>query len=115
MDPVVFMVKVPVSIIFGEFIVLIMMQTAPVQTTAQPSEGLVLIGVAVLLSFPMYALYGFAGQALFGGLTAGAPAYRLDLWVASAMLAVTFPVFVLYADFFGYWPLAGKTSAQDSR
>ena len=115
MDPVVFMVRVPVAIIFGEFIMLIMLQTAPVQTTAQPLKGLVLLGLAVLLSFLMYALYGFVGRVLIGGLTAGAPAYQLELWLASAMLAVTFPLFVLYADFFGYWPLTGRAPAQDGR
>lgn len=115
MDPVVFMVKVPVSIIFGEFIMLIMLQTSPVQTVTQPLKGLVLVGFAVLLSVLTYALYSFVGRVLFGGLTAGAPAYRLDLWLASAMLAVTFPMFVLYAQFFGYWPLASNESAQDSR
>jgi hypothetical protein len=102
MDPVVYMVRVPVSIIFGEFIVLVMMRTAPVQNTAQPLKGIILIGIAVLLSFVMYALYSWASQILVGDLPVGPPGYQLDLWLASAMLAVTFPIFVLYADLFGY-------------
>jgi hypothetical protein len=108
MDPVVYMVKVPVSMVFGEFIVLVMLQMSPVQNLAQPFKGLVLIGIALLLSIAMYAFYSAASEVLVGGLPAGAPGYQLDLWMASAMLAVTFPMFVLYAEFFNYWPFGGR-------
>jgi hypothetical protein len=108
MDPVVYMVKVPVSMVFGEFIVLVMLQTSPVQNLAQPLKGLVLLGLALLLSLVMYPFYSAASQLLVGSLTSGAPEYQLDLWLASAMLAVTFPMFVLYAEFLNYWPFGGQ-------
>lgn len=68
-----------------------------------------------MILVPEYALCGFAGQVLFDRLAADAPTYRLDLWVASVMLAVIFQVFVVHAEFFGYWPLTGRAPAQDSR
>jgi hypothetical protein len=113
MDPVVYMVRVPVSVVFGEFIVLVMLQTAPVQLVGQPTKGLVLIGLALLLGIGMYALYSFAAELLIGEMSAGAPQYQLDLWLASAMLAVTFPLFVTYAEFFGYWPFRGEAQESD--
>lgn len=33
-------------------------------------------------------------------------AYDLELWVSSAMLAITFPIMVAFAGFFDFWPLA---------
>ena len=113
MDPVVYMVKVPVSVIFGEFIVLIMMQTAPVQSLTQPVKGLILTGLAVVLSLLMYAFYGWASSLLVGHLTAGGPEYELDLWLASAMLAVTFPMFVIYGGFLNFWPFAAELLGED--
>lgn len=113
MDPVVYMVRVPVSVVFGEFIVLVMLQGAPVQTVGQPTKGLVLIGLALILSLGMYALYSFATGFLIGEMSGGAPQYQLDLWLASAMLAVTFPLFVTYAEFFSYWPFRSEAQEAD--
>ncbi|MCZ6502538.1 MAG: hypothetical protein O6945_08480 [Gammaproteobacteria bacterium] len=105
MDPVVYMVRVPVSIVFGQFIMLTMLKTAPFQTLVQPLKGSVLLILSAILSVVMYEFYWWASGLILGSLPAGAPGYELDLWLASAMLAVTFPVFVTYAEFLGYWPL----------
>ena len=40
-----------------------------------------------------------------GPLAAGPPAYDLEVWLANALLSVTFPFLIYYAVFFGYWPL----------
>jgi hypothetical protein len=54
----------------------------------------------------MYWLYLAAAPLLTGrALASGAPAYELELWLASAMLAVTFPLIVLATDFLAFWPL----------
>jgi hypothetical protein len=63
----------------------------------------VLILVAVVLSLASFALYKFACQKAFG-LPSGPPSYDRELWLASAMLAVTFPMMVAYANFFQFWP-----------
>lgn len=39
------------------------------------------------------------------GFKAGAPGYYLELWLASAMLGMTFPVIVAYTAGFDFWPL----------
>lgn len=103
MDMVVFLVRVIISLIFGIFILLIMMEGAQFVTIPQPVRGGVLILVAVVLSIASFALYKFACQNAFG-LPSGPPSYDRELWLASAMLAVTFPMMVAYANFFQFWP-----------
>jgi hypothetical protein len=93
-----------VSMIFGIFIVLVMFEGAPFVRLPQPMRGLVLIAIAALLAVCMNTLYRyFAIDHL--GLSGGAPQYTLELWLATSMLAITFPFMVFYASFFDYWPL----------
>ncbi len=108
MDVVDYLVRVPVSALFGEFIMLVMMQTAPFQAVRQPLKGLILLPVVAVLAVITHKLYQVVALALVGPMASGAPTYGLDLWIATAMLAVTFPLFVAYATGFGFWPLAGR-------
>jgi hypothetical protein len=103
MDMVVFMIRVVISLIFGIFILLVMTEGAQFVALPQPARGGVLIVIAVGLSMASFALYSFACQKAFG-LPSGPPTYDRELWLASAMLAVTFPMMVSYANFFQYWP-----------
>ena len=111
MDMVVFMVRVVISLIFGIFILLIMMEGAQFVTMPQPARGGVLILAAVALSMASFVLYKFACQHAFG-LTSGPPTYDRELWLASAMLAVTFPMMVAYANFFQFWPFRSQTGQE---
>lgn len=41
-----------------------------------------------------------------GTLAPGLPAYDFEIWLATALLSVTFPLLVFfYAEFFKLWPL----------
>ena len=112
-DSVVHMVRVAASMVFGQFIMLIMLQTAPVQAVAQPLKGLVLLAIAALLAILMYAFYSWMSGYLVGPLSSGAPEYQLELWLASAMLAITFPVLVFFAEFLNFWPLVPNSQETD--
>lgn len=103
MDMVVYLVRVVISLVFGIFILLIMMEGAPFISIPQPGRGVVLILIAIGLSIVSFAIYKFACQDVFG-LPSGPPSYDRELWLASAMLAVTFPMMVAYANFFQFWP-----------
>lgn len=112
MDPVIYFVNVPVCVIFGEFIMLFLMQTAPVQTVKQPAKGFVLIIVSIVLAVVMNHLYRWFCALCTGGLPGGPPGYVSELWLATALLSVTFPVLATYAGFFNFWPL---TEAKPAR
>ncbi len=113
MDPVDYMVRVPVSCLFGQLLMLHMMQTAPFQAAAQPAKGLALMAVVVVLAAPMYWLYALVALALVGPMASGAPGYVLDIWIATAMLAVTFPMFVTVGEAFRFWPLLRSAASPE--
>lgn len=125
MDPTVYLVQVPVSWIFGEFIMLNLMQTAPFQATKQPAKGILLLVCTVVLAIATFYLYAAICKMVTGGVPSGPPTYACELWIASAMLAVTFPVIVMFSGFLNYWPLteglpmvapeAGAAEAADPR
>ena len=105
MDVVVFMLRVPICMLFGIFIMLLLMQTWPVQGTKQPLRGIVLTVFAIILNMVMYELYAWFSTLGWGALPAGPPGYILELWVANALLGFTFPVIAIYTGYFNFWPL----------
>jgi hypothetical protein len=111
MDSAVYMTTVPVSGLFGIFILLVMMQTAPFQRVAQPLKGLLMLPLIVGLAAAMFALYMAIARATVGDLHRGAPSYDMELWVANAMLGITFPLFVVLGDNFAFWPLVRPAPA----
>ncbi|MBS0282101.1 MAG: hypothetical protein JSR25_13120 [Proteobacteria bacterium] len=45
----------------------------------------------------------------------GGPRYELELWVATALLAVTFPLIVVVTGYFDFWPLKRARTEADPR
>jgi len=107
-DPVEFMVRVPVSIIFGVFLVTNMMQFQLFKNYSQPIRGILLLLLTILLACVMYALYRAAIPYIIGDLQQGAPTYEVELWVATALLSITFPMINLVSGYFEFWPLMRK-------
>jgi hypothetical protein len=110
MDVFVYSLKVPICLIFGQFIMLLVMQTWPVQTVKQPVKGIVLIILNIILALVMYQLYHYfmvsiAGQ-LPGGPVPPPDTYVKELWIATALLGFTFPIIASYTGFFNFWPLS---------
>ena len=106
MDPVVFMVRFPISFIFGFFLITAMAENRLLAGMAQPAKGLLLIVVAAAAMVALYALYAYAAPLLaHGPLASGAPGYDKELWIATAMLGITFPLVIAFAAFFNFWPL----------
>lgn len=113
MDKVLFMVRICVAVNFGYFILLVIFEGVPTLKLPQPWRGLILNGAAVGLAFAMLHLYEFAALQRFE-LPSGGPIYLLELWLASAMLAVTFPLMVVIGSYFQFWPLAPATADKPS-
>ncbi len=105
MDVVAFMVSVPIPVIFGTIFVLNMLQGSLFAKFTQPLKGVLNTVTAIVLGNAFAFLYRAMAQTVSGHLDAGPPAYQSEIWLASALLAVTFPFLVAYADFFTMWPL----------
>jgi hypothetical protein len=105
MDPVVFLVRVPIPFIFGTIIILNMLQNSLFGKLVQPMKGLANTAAAIAIGVALARLYGGLAAAVTGPLTSGPPAYESEIWLASALLSVTFPFLVFFAEFFRFWPL----------
>jgi hypothetical protein len=112
MDVVAFMVIVPIPFIFGTIFVLNMLQGWLFGTLAQPLKGVLNTLAAVVFGSLFALLYRSLTEVVTGKLDSGPPAYQSELWLASALLAVTFPFLVAYADFFTMWPLQRAKAEQ---
>lgn len=54
----------------------------------------------------MYYVYAAAGPVFTGiNLHSGSPGYELELWIANALLGITFPIIVVVAKYFDFWPV----------
>ena len=107
MVPVEYMVRVPVCMIFGTFLVNNMMQGALFPRLAQPVRGFALTACAAVAAVLMFELYAYASMLHTGKELGMGPGgnFELEIWIASAMLGVTFPVIFVVSGFFGFWPI----------
>jgi hypothetical protein len=110
MDQVDFMVSVPIPFLFGTIFMLNMLQGSLFAKFQQPLKG-VLNAVAAAICGNLFALmYRSLEPMVSGKIETGAPSYQSEIWLASALLSVTFPFLVAYVDFFTMWPLQRATS-----
>lgn len=102
-----YMIRVPVCLIFGAFIVNNMMQFSLFSSLAQPRRGLLLTGLAALVGVLMYSLYSWASQLHTGQVLGMGPehGFAREIWIASAMLGITFPIIFVVSGFFAFWPI----------
>jgi uncharacterized membrane protein AbrB (regulator of aidB expression) len=99
------LVTVPIPFIFGTIFVLNMLQGSLFAKLTQPLKGVLNTVAAAVLGSLFGLLYRELTPVVTGKLDAGPPAYQSEIWLASALLSVTFPFLVAYADFFTMWPL----------
>ncbi|KXB29846.1 hypothetical protein AT959_18180 [Dechloromonas denitrificans] len=109
MDIVLFMVRVCVTLNFGFFIILVMFEGMPSLRLPQPWRGLLLCLLGGGLAMLMLFIYQLVAVGRFA-LPSGGPGYPLELWLASAMLAVSFPAMVAFAGYFQFWPMARRAA-----
>ena len=106
MDRVRYLSLVPVSYIFGIFLPLSLMQGTLFAELKQPLKGLALAVFCAVAAIILQQLYLLLGPVVSGPLAAGPEGhYQEELWLASALLGLTFPVLVVVTDYFGFWPL----------
>jgi hypothetical protein len=103
-DPMIFLTRVTVPFIFGSIIVLNMFQNSLVKLT-QPVKGVANTVLVVVIGEALALLYRALAPALVGQLASGPPGYDYEIWLANALLSVTFPFLIFVAAYFAYWPL----------
>ena len=107
MDPLDYMVRIPVSGIFGVFLVENLMQFRLFEGVKQPLKGLFKLVACIILAVVMFQIYEWlipfiAGQELLPGPQ---NAYTKEIWLATAMLAITFPMINILCGALEFWPL----------
>jgi hypothetical protein len=105
MDPAAFMIAVPVPFIFGTIVILNMMRGSLFGTIKQPLKGVLNTIAAAVLGTLLASGYRAIAPYVTGVLKPGPPSYELEIWLASALLGVTFPFLIFYAEFLKMWPL----------
>lgn len=110
MDVVEYTIEIVVSFIFGEFILLVMMQKTPFKTLKQPKRGARSLVLCSLLAVSMYWLYKLISFYIIGPVASGSPSYDLELWIATAMLSITFPLLIVFGEFLEFTPLSSNES-----
>ena len=104
----VFLVRVPIPFIFGSVILLNMLQGSLFGGLRQPVKGVVSALAAAVVGSVLAIGYAAIMPMVTGALTSGGPGFDAELWLANALLAVTFPAMAWAGDFFGLWPLAAS-------
>jgi hypothetical protein len=105
MDVVDFLVRVPIPFIFGTIVVLNMLQNSLFAKISQPAKGVANTLTAAVIGSALAFLYSRLTGVVTGPLSSGPPAYESEIWLASALLSVTFPFLIYFAEFLGFWPL----------
>lgn len=109
MDPMLFLVRGPVPFIFGTIVVLNMLHNSTFASLQQPVKGIANTIAAAVVGTALAMMYGAIAPSVTGTLNIGPPANDYERWLASALLGVTFPFLIFYAEFFKMWPLMSST------
>lgn len=112
MDVVHWMIVVPIPFIFGTIVTHNMLQGSLVPKIAQPLKGVLATIATIIVGGLLAWVYGALAPLVTGALKPGPPGYDYEIWLASALLAVTFPFLIFYAEYFKMWPLAVIENAE---
>ena len=107
-DPMIFLTRVTAPFIFGTIIVLNMLQGSIFARMTQPVKGVMNAVAAAAIGSGLALLYRMLSPAVTGALASGPPGYEQEIWLANALLSVTFPFLIFHAAYFGFWPLTGR-------
>ena len=111
MTPPDFLVTVPVPFLFGSVVLLTMLQHSVFASRGQPVKGVLSAVTAMVVGTVLALLYQAVMPIVTGDLPSGPATFDAELWLANALLAVTFPFLAFYGDYFQLWPFAKAPAA----
>jgi len=103
-----FMVLVPIPFVFGSVILLNMLQDSLFAAVKQPLKGLLKIGLALIIGVVLAQIFTALSTLVTRELNIGPPTLEREIWLASALLSVTFPFLIIFADYFQFGGLLKK-------
>jgi hypothetical protein len=86
-----------------------MLQNSLFGRMAQPIKGVMNTIAAAAIGLVLAHLYISLAPMVTGSLPSGPPGYEREIWLANALLSVTFPFLIYHAVFLVYWPLVRTT------
>lgn len=110
LDVVTFLIRIPIPMLFGGLIVLNVLGGSLYNYVKQPLKGMLTMTTSMAIGSALMLVFQAASLTLSDTLSWGPPIYQSELWLASATLAITFPLLAIHADFFGFWPLRSALS-----
>ncbi|MBI4263860.1 MAG: hypothetical protein HY657_05775 [Acidobacteria bacterium] len=113
-DPMIFFTRTTVPFIFGSIIVLNMLQGSLFAKMTQPLKGVANAVAALVVGVLLANLYGVLAPTVTGQLASGPPGYDYEVWLANALLSVTFPFLIFYAVYLNYWPLVKPAAVPET-
>jgi tryptophan-rich sensory protein len=105
MDPMIFLISGPIPFIFGTIVVLNMLHNSLFARFTQPVKGVLNCVVALVIGVLLAKMYGALASTVTGVLKPGPPTNDFEIWLATALLGITFPFLIFFAEFFKMWPL----------
>ncbi len=105
-DVVTFLVRVPIPLIFGGLIVLNVLRGSLYNQLTQPLKGVLNVVTSMAVGSVLVMVFHALSLLINDALPSGPPTYGLEIWLASATLAVTFPLLIVQAEFLDFWPFA---------
>lgn len=113
MEAPTFMVQVSIPFLFGSIVMLNMLGGSITAKLSPVVGGVVSVVLAAIVGKLLALGYSALMPVVSGAMPAGSEGgFAAELWLANALLAVTFPFLAFYGDFFQLWPLAGKEKAE---
>lgn len=100
-----FLIWVPVPLLFGGLIILVVFRDSLFGGEPRRAvRGVITTLASAALGVLLVAVYDGVAH-LSASMVWGPPPYQGQVWIASATLALTFPLLATHADFFDHWPL----------
>lgn len=108
------MVTVSIPFLFGAIVVMQMLGGSLFSNVKAPAKGALNAALAMVIGLALAALYQAMMPLLSGEMPAGPEGnFAAELWLANALLAVTFPFLAFFGDFFGLWPLSRRSASAE--
>jgi hypothetical protein len=113
LDPVDFLVSVPVPVLFGGLVVVALCRGAfyAGRPAGRWPNGLATLATVAVLGTALLWVYRAVLALAHPEITWGAPRYGGQIWIANATLALTFGLLSVVSDFYDLWPVRSGTSS----